>query len=884
MPINILNAKTYRGPNVWSRVPSIHLTVDIGELEDRPTNKIPDFTDKLVALMPSLHDHYCSVGRPGGFIERMHDGTWMGHVLEHVALELQNLGGADVGRGLSRETGQRGVYDVIYQYEQPDVGMASGRLANRLLNWLIYDDDPEFEFTSQLEQLILLAERLAYGPSTKALVDEAERRNIPVLRLDPRRSLVQLGHGRYQRRLWATTTSSTSNIAVDIASNKRLTNELLTNVGIPVPRGGTVDTADEAVAVAKQIGYPVVIKPLDGNHGRGVCIDLRSADDIYEQFDRAYSQSRSGRVMVENFIRGRDHRILVIGGRLIACAERVPAHVVGDGEHTVQQLVDITNSDPRRGIGHEKVLTRISIDGSTMSLLEKEGMDLESVPEVGQFVQLKLTGNMSTGGISIDRTDEIHPDNIEIAEQAAQVIGLDIAGIDMIVEDISLPVKDQAGAICEVNAGPGFRMHTHPTVGHTRDVARPVIDLLFPSGSPSRIPIVAVTGTNGKTTTCRMIAHIIKMAGKRVGLTTTDGIYIDGTQILKGDMSGPQSARMVLQNPTVEHAVLETARGGILRSGLGFDRCDISVVTNITGDHLGKGGVNTIRDLARIKAVVPAATSADGFSILNADDRLCMAMTRRARGELVLFSADEFNEQLREHRRSRGMAVFLRKSSSGEMIVIAEGRRETVLLDVAHIPATFQGRARVNVLNALAAVAATYASDIGVETIRNGLRTFSTSYYQAPGRLNLIEVKNSRVIIDYCHNVAGMEELVDFAERLSATRSVVVIGMAGDRRNEDMVTFAGLAARTFDEFIVREDHNLRRRPPGEVAHILRQALIDHGVNEEQISIIYDEQQAVNEALERIEQDDLVVLLADDIEAVWKTVMDRSSLPEMATVG
>lgn len=874
MPIQILDSRIYRGPNIWARVPVIALRVDIGELEDRPTNKIDGFYDELVGLIPSLYDHYCSLGKPGGFLERMRDGTWMGHVMEHVALELQTLAGSEVNRGLTRSTDERGVYNVVYQYVQPDLGMAAGEAACELLNAIIYKHQyKDYSFEQEMERVILLAERLAYGPSTKALVDEAERREIPVIRLDPRRSLVQMGYGRYQKRVWATVTSESSDIAVDIASDKRLTNQLLQGVGIPVPRGSSVRNVEDALSVARSIGYPVVLKPMDGNHGRGVCINLQNEEDVRLNFPISQEQSRSGLVMVESFITGKDHRILVVNGKMIACSERVPAHVVGDGEHTVSELVEITNADPRRGIGHEKVLTRISVDDAVVELLGDNGMTLESVPETGQFVQLRLTGNMSTGGISIDRTDDIHPDNIEIAEQAAQVIGLDVAGIDMIVRDITLPLKDQGGAICEVNAGPGFRMHTHPTEGPSRDVARPVLDMLFPDGSPVRIPIVAVTGTNGKTTTCRMVSHILKMTGKRVGMTTTDGIYIDGTQIFKGDMSGPQSAQMVLQNPTVDYAVLETARGGLLRSGLGFDRCDISVVTNVAADHLGLGGIDTLQDLARVKAVVPAATHRNGFSVLNADDEWCVKMASRARGELVYFTMDETNPTVREHLRSRGMAVVLREHRGSEMIYLLEGRRETAVLDVRHIPATFEGRARVNVKNALAAVAVAYASDVNLEAIRTGLRTFSTSFYQTPGRLNLLDAGGYRVIMDYCHNVAGMVELAEFVRRMMPSNTVAMLAMPGDRRNEDIAEFGAVAATVFNEVVIREDRVLRGRAPGEVAGLLRAALIEHGVPEENVEVEPNEQRAVRRTLRRAKPDDLIIMLADKPDEVWQTVVN-----------
>lgn len=875
MAIRTLDSRVYIGPSIWALTRVIRLTVDIGELEERPTDKIDGFTDRLIELIPTLYEHNCSLGRPGGFIERMRDGTWMGHVMEHVAIELQNLAGSEVTRGLTRSTDQTGVYNVVYQYQQRDLGLAAGELARRLLNWMIYEDDPEFDFDAELEQLIRLAHRLDYGPSTQALVDEAQRRSIPVMRLDDNYSLVQLGHGVHQKRIWATTTSETSNIAVDLASNKRLTNQLLRGIGIPVPRGTTVSDVDSAVRAASQIGYPVVLKPMDGNHGRGVRINLKDADEVRDNFEAAASESRTGRVIVESYIRGNDHRVLVVGGKVVAVAERVPAHVRGDGIHTVQELIDITNEDPRRGIGHEKTLTRITVDDAVIELLAEQGLTLDSVPDVDQFVQLRLTGNLSTGGTAIDRTDDIHPDNAEIAEQAARVIGLDIAGIDMLVEDISKPLKDQNGAICEVNAGPGFRMHTHPTVGHPRDVARPVIERLFPPGAPSRVPIVAITGSNGKTTTTRMIAHILKMHGKRVGMTTTDGIYIDGTQILKGDMSGPRSALMVLQNPTVEVAVLETARGGIVREGLGFDRCDVGVVTNITGDHVGKPGVESIRELAQIKAVVPRAVFRDGYSVLNADDPRCMSIAKLARGELVLFSMDADSERIREHLRSRGIAVVLRETSDGEVISIIEGRRETAILNVRQIPATFEGRARFNVKNALAATAAAYVSGCGIETIRTGLRTFTTSFYQAPGRANLATVRGFQVLIDYCHNPAGLEELADFIERLNPKRTIAVIAMPGDRRNEDILTFGHIAARSFDRFVIREDNNRRGRRPGEVSGLLRQALLDHGVSPSDIRIIPEELEAARAALDDASADDFVLLLADRPDDVWELVTNYS---------
>jgi cyanophycin synthetase len=576
-------------------------------------------------------------------------------------------------------------------------------------------------------------------------------------------------------------------------------------------------------------------------------------------------------------VTGRDYRILVINNQVVAVAERVPAHVVGDGAHTVQELIDITNLDPRRGVGHEKILTRINVDTQTLETLQRQGIGLNDVPEPEQMVMLKQTGNMSTGGTSIDRTDDIHPDNVEIARQAAMVVGLDIAGIDFITADIAESVRVTGGAIVEVNAGPGFRMHTNPTDGHPRHVGRAVVDMLFPPGSTSRVPIVAVTGTNGKTTTVRMISHIMKTAARRVGMTTTDGIYIDGTQILAGDMSGPQSAQMVLKNPTIDYAVLETARGGILRSGLGFDRCDIAVVTNITADHLGLGGVETLDDLARVKSVVPQAVFRDGKSILNADNEYTVDMARTARGEIIFFSMSEDAPALREHVRQRGRAVVLRPTRHGEMITIIEHRRETSLILASEIPATFGGRLRVNIANAMAAAAAAVGGDVQLEYIRQGLRSFQSSYHQTPGRFNFLDVDGRRVVMDYCHNVAGLESMADFIQRLGAARAVGMISMPGDRQDNDIRAFGALAARIFDSLVIREDVNRRGRADGEIAELLRSVAVENGLPDNDVHIVLEEIAAVNQAIELAERDDLVVLMVDKPAAAWRELEKRASL-------
>ncbi len=897
--LRILEQRVLRGPNYWSPRPVVRQVVDLGVLEEFPSNTIPGFVDALVGMLPTLEDHACSLGRRGGFITRLQEGTWLGHVAEHIALEFQNLAGTDVRHGKTRGTGKYGQYNVIFEYREEQVGLAAGKKAVGLVNHLVAPNDPavEFDLGAELEDLIRLAERLAFGPSTQALLDEAAGRDIPYIRLD-RFSLVQLGQGVHQQRIRATMTSRTSGIAVDIASDKKLTNRLLDSAGLPVPRSEVVETEDEAVAAAKRLGFPCVIKPLDGNHGRGVALDLKDEQAVRAAWPETRRQSRGGDVVVESYIHGRDYRVLVIGGKLAAVAERVPASVTGDGRSTVRELVDVANADPRRGIGHEKVLTRIKLDANAEAVLDGQGLKPDDVPDAGRFVKLALTGNMSTGGTSIDRTMEAHPDNVEIAETAARVVGLDIAGIDFICPDIETPVRETGGGIVEVNAAPGFRMHTHPTEGEPQYVAKPVIDLLFPPGTPARIPILSVTGTNGKTTTVRMIAHILKLMGKRVGMTSTDGIVIDGRLMKRGDMSGPKSAQMVLQNPTVDTAVFEVARGGILREGLGYDRNDVAVVTNVAGDHLGLGGIDTLGQLAGVKGVIVEAVPRSGSAVLNADDGLVYRMGRHCQGRVVLFSmaktkGEDGFDRVDGHA-SRGNAAFcLEDTPQGELIVLRHGPRKMPVLYTHLVPATFGGRARMNVANALAAAAAAWALGAHLHDIRQGLRTFTTSFFQAPGRLNLVEVAGTRVVIDYCHNVDGMRQLADFVNRMMVEpqgkagslggaaartgRAIGVIGIPGDRRDEDQHEYGALAATAFDEILIREDRNLRGRAPGEtatnVAAGVKAARTEGRGRATRVDKVLDEPAAVRAALRRSAPGDLVVVCADDAVDVYRQAME-----------
>ncbi|MEP7032419.1 MAG: cyanophycin synthetase [Actinomycetota bacterium] len=885
-----MQANVFRGPNYWSYEPCIRLLVDLGSLEEWPSNQIKGFNAGLLKLLPGVGEHSCSLGKRGGFRERLEDGTWAGHIAEHVSLELQRESGAHVYRGKTRGAGTTGRYNVIYGYWEEQVGLEAGRLAVRLVNHLV-KKDPTLDFPAELERLIRLAERRAFGPSTQAIIDEAATRDIPWMRLNEQ-SLLQLGQGKYQQRVRATITSKTSALAVDIAGDKKLTNQLLAAAGLPVPRSEVVRTEDEAVTAARRIGFPVVTKPLDANHGRGVGLDLKTERTIRTGFKRAVLEARRGIVVVESFVTGNDYRVLVVGGRMVAVAERVPARVEGDAKHTVRQLVEITNRDPRRGIGHEKVLTKIKIDEAAEELVKKQGHGLDDVVPKGEFVKLAATGNMSTGGISIDRTWEAHEENVEIAEEAARVVGLDVAGIDFLAPDITQPVRETGGAIVEVNAAPGFRMHTHPTEGEPQYVAKHVIDGLFPPTTPSRIPIVAVTGSNGKTTTVRMISHIFKLMGNEVGMTSTDGVYIDDRLVKRIDASGPKSAQMVLQNPRVDFAVFEVARGGILREGLGYGRNDVAVVTNVTGDHLGLKGIDTIEQLAAVKQVVVEAVPRSGFAVLNADDPLVLEMRRACSGSVILFTMQDKHEFVERWIRRGRKAVVLEKGPLGEMMVIKEGRRTMPIAWVHTLPATFEGRARMMVQNAMAAAAAAHAAGAHLHDIRQGLRSFSTSIYQAPGRLNLFDLEGVKVIIDYAHNAAGLERLGDFVERMTADAPaggrpgeaswtanlrLAVVATAGDRRDDDMRELGRVAARYFDDLIIREDRNPRGRTRGETAALILEGVYEGmsaGARVGSVEVVVDEMEATRKALDRSRPGDLVVLCVDYATEVYREIEAR----------
>ena len=876
--MRILNRNVYVGPSQYAKFPVIRLELDLGVLEQWPTAKLGGgFVDALVAALPGLAEHGCSYREPGGFLRRMREGegTWLGHVLEHVAIELQNVAGEDVTFGKTRSISddRPGVYSVVYEYAQREEGIAAGELALKLLDSLLPAElrtatDDSWNWEEERDGFIRYAQRRALGPSTASLVKAAVDRGIPWLRLNEQ-SLVQLGHGKYQQRIQATVTGRTPHISVELASDKEETNKILGSLGLPVPRQELVTSQTEALRAARRLGGGVVLKPYNGNHGRGITINVSDEDEIRAGFEAAREHSRS--VIVETYLAGDDHRLLVVNGELIAATKRTPGHVVGDGKQTVAELIDIVNSDPRRGVGHEKVLTKLKLDREAELMLERVGYTAESVPQVGEIVPLRSTAHLSTGGTATDVTDIIHPDNRAMAERAVRAIGLDVGGVDFLSTNIAESYKSIGGGICEVNAAPGFRMHIAPSEGTPRDAAGPVIDMLFPAGAPSRVPIAAVTGTNGKTTTARMLAHIAKMAGYTPGLTTTDGVYIDGQRTVEGDMTGPVSARMVLADPQIDLAVLETARGGLLRSGMGVGEVDVGAVINVASDHLGLKGIDTLEQLAEIKRIVVEV--ARDCAVLNADDPNVLKMSAYTDAKVICYvTMNPSHPLVREHIRAGGRACALEQGVNGHMITLYDKGSHIPLMWTHLIPATLEGRALHNVQNAMVAASMAFSMGMKLDAIRHGLRTFDTTFFQAPGRMNVYNEHPFKVVMDYAHNAHAVGVMADLAQRLDASRRIVVVAGPGDRRDEDLREIANVVAGKFDHYVVRRDDSLRGRDGDEVPRIIAKALQAAGVDEAAISVIPDEQQAIDAALRMGQPGDLVLVFADALTRSWKQII------------
>ena len=853
--MKIIDIKALRGPNYWSvrRPKLIQMTLDLEELEQLPTNKIDGFKEKLEQIIPGLYEHRCSEGVPGGFLSRVEEGTWMGHVIEHVALELQTLAGMDMGFGRTRGSGKEGEYFVVFDYMEEEAGVFAAKSAFNLVKHLL--DGCAYNLDNDVQQLRVIRENTRLGPSTGSIVEEAVKRGIPYIRLN-KQSLVQLGYGVHQKRIRATIASTTSCIAVDIAGDKEETKNLLSAAEIPVPKGRTIysdETVDDAIA---SVGFPMVFKPLNGNHGKGATTNITTREQAETALEAAREYGKY--VICEKFITGFDFRILVINYKFVCAALRTPASITGDGEHTIQWLVDEANKDPRRGYAHEKVLTQIKIDGYTKKMLDDKGYDLKTIPEKDEWVFLKPTANLSTGGTSTDVTDKVHPVNIFLAERIAKIIGLDICGIDVMASDLKSPLFENGGAVLEVNAAPGFRMHVEPAEGIGRNVADPVIDMLFPRGHTGRIPIIAITGTNGKTTTARLTAHICRSAGHKVGFTTSDGVYIQNHLMMKGDCTGPKSAEFVLKDPTIDFAVLECARGGILKNGLAFEKCNIAIVTNISADHIGLGGIESIEQMAKVKGVLPETVTRNGYAILNADDDLVFEMKKNLDCRIALFSMDENNKRIKQHCSRGGIAAVF----ENDYVTIVKGTWKIRVERVVDIPITYGGKALHNIMNVLPSILACYLSDIGLEDIKLGLQTFIPSPVQTPGRLNLFEFKNFKFLVDFAHNPAGLTLLCDFVNKLDSAYKVGIISGTGDRRDDDIREIGRISARNFEEIIIRQDKNMRGRTPDEIVNLLVEGIHEEKGQGIPLTIIHKEKDAIMYAYQNVKPGALITIMCD----------------------
>jgi cyanophycin synthetase len=852
--MKILDIKAMNGPNYWSanRHKLIVMLLDLEDMEQRPTDKIQGFEERLEALMPTLFEHRCSEGVPGGFFMRVKEGTWMGHVIEHIALELQTLAGMDTGFGRTRAGTEPGTYYVVFSYQEAKAGIYTAKVAVKIAQALA-DGEP-YDLDADIQELREIRENERLGPSTGSIVEEAIRRKIPYIRLN-RHSLVQLGYGVNQCRVQATIASTTSSIAVEIACDKEETKNLLDASEIPVPKGKIVYNEDDLLSAINKIGYPIVTKPVNGNHGKGATTNIKTWEDAVAGLKAAKVYGRA--VICEKYITGRDFRVLVVNYKFVAAALRTPAAVIGDGMHTISELIDIINHDPRRGYGHEKVLTAIKIDDFTIDMLSKKGYTVDSVPEDREEVWLKPTANLSTGGTATDVTDFVHPTNVFMCERIARIIGLNICGIDIMAEDLSVPITEIGGAVLEVNAAPGFRMHLDPTEGLARNVAEPVIDMLYPPGSTARIPIIAVSGTNGKTTTTRLIAHIVKQMGYKVGYTTTDGVYIQNQLMMKGDCTGPVSAEFVLRDPTVNYAVLECARGGILRAGLGFHNCDVAVVTNVAEDHLGLGGIDSLEKLAKVKAVPAHTVFPKGYTILNADDDLVYNMQDELECKIALFSLHEDNSRIKKHCAKGGIAAIYENG----FVTILKGSWKIRVEKVNNIPLTFSGMAEFNIANVLAATLAAYVQDFKTEDIRQALQTFVPSPALTPGRMNMFHFQNYSVMIDYAHNTHGLMAIGKFLASVNASVKVGIIAGVGDRRDNDIISLGEAAGKIFDEIIIRQDRNLRGRSDQAIIDLMIQGIrnIDAG---KKITVIQKESEAIDYAFQTAKKDSFIVITSD----------------------
>lgn len=847
--MEVLGITSFKGRNIYSHKPVMKMTIDITE-NNTFTKDIEGFNGKLLSAFPMLRKNTCGLGYEGGFLERLENGTYLGHVLEHVILDIQNTLGHNVKYGKTRLLKEPAIYYLVYEYENEILALECSKVAVFILNHFI--SGKEINVEKYLNYLREIKSESDFGPSTAAIVQEAKNRKIPVTRIG-NDNLVRLGYGKFSKVIQATLTDATSCIATDITSDKQLTKAILMDQKIPVPYGKVVYTEVSAIMAADSIGMPVVLKPFNGNQGKGVQTNLQNEEEVKNAFKKAASYS-SG-VLVEQYIPGNDYRILVVGNQVSAVAQRVSAMVVGDGIHSIEELVDIINADPKRGEGHEKSLTKIKLDEISLDTLNRNSINLNYIPAKNERVLLRENGNISTGGTAIDCTDKIHPDNAEIAIRAAEILGINIAGVDIVTEDISKPILTNGGAVIEVNSAPGIRMHLYPSEGKPRNVAIDIIDLLFPNDQETEMPIVSVTGTNGKTSTVRLINHVLSLSGRTVGMTSTSGTFIGEKCICKGDNSGPNSAKALLANKQIDAAVFETARGGIIREGLGYDLADVGVITNISEDHLGLNGVDTLEDMAHIKALVAEAVKPNGYAVLNAEDEMTNTILKSVQVRVILFYKEK--NYIKVENNKEYIHVFV----EDEMIKIKEGQKIIDVINIKNIPITFNGLISCQIENSLAATATLYGLNIPIETIKNGLMNFDNN----PGRFQLFQKNHYKILLDYAHNCAGYEEIGNLCNKIDHKRKIGIIGMPGDRPDSAIKQVGKIAAKSFDLIYIKEDIDLRNRQKNEVADLLYEGVIEGGFEQKNMVTFDNELIALDQAMQNAKENDLIVVLYENLE-------------------
>ncbi|MFV3012689.1 cyanophycin synthetase [Clostridium botulinum] len=859
--MKIENIRVFEGRNIYSHKKCIRMDVDLEGYGNISSKEIEGFSKTLLNYVPELREHSCCVGRKGGFVERLYEGTYLSHICEHVIIALQNRIGIDVSYGKAREIeGER--YYIIYQYKYKNMAIECGKIAVDLINNII--NGKRYNIKTKTRELACLLKTEELGPSTLSIIQEAKKRNIPVTKIGED-SMFQLGYGIKGKTIEATICNSTSAVSVDIACDKLLSKNILMDQCIPVAEGYKVKNYIDLLFKAEKLGYPVVLKPRFGNQGKGVVVNIKNQKELVNAYSIINKKFQD--IMIEKYINGKDYRACVVDGKVVAVAQRIPPYIIGNGKSTIYELIKELNRDERRGDGHEKPLTKVKIDKDLKNNIYKEGYTLGYILPNGYKLELRHNANLSTGGVAIDCTDLICNETREICERVAKAIGLNICGIDICCSDISKPLKENEG-IMEVNAAPGIRMHQYPYKGKSRNVAKAIVGMMFKEYD-GNIPIISITGTNGKTTTTRLIAHILSISGKKVGMTTTGGIYINNKCINKGDTTGYYSAKTVLTNKEVDVAVLELARGGLIRSGLPYDLADVGIITNVTEDHLGLGGIDTLEDMAYVKALVGEAVKKDGYVVINADDEASINIINRMKSKIILFTKNKNNPIIPQYLDNKNLVLYL----DGDTIYLKKINKNEEIINVNKIPITLGGKLIYNVENAMAAIAALIALGLDVNTIRQGLESFSNEE-QNPGRFNMYNVHGTNVILDYGHNIQGYKVVLESIKKINHKRIIGVVGVPGDRTNSSTLKVGNICGENFDYIYIKEDRDKRGRIDGEIADLLKKGVLETGFKNSKLNIILDEEEALKKAIEFSNPGDLVIMFFEEFEPAANIVKDK----------